>query len=803
MAKKRTRFTVWLLVAGLGLADSAARAQAPGVSDELARHLAGMKSQINDATLDLASRAQLALEMAATLDRAARSETRVDAKIARWNEAIAVLDEFNAKELAHERARELELQAGVYRWAQARAWHDHAILFPADARSRDLERVALDDAVMRLRKIAGGGEGALLDNIRFRLAWALADRAKLEDDESPTRGTRLTEALDLLNQPLSEPNLTGYHELLKAEVLYLAGRFDEALEALARAGKAAPAPPERETLETRVRVLLAQRKFDEAKADVSKSKVAPATKALLQVRVLLAEAGSPTAPKGERRDALIADLFGAIESLRAMKAPEVRVALSEWAAADVEPGDAAKPEVWDALAEGYDIRGRAEKAAALEEKAAARAERDGDPAAAGAFRLRGGGFLYQAGKFAEADAALKGVVDDARAGASRSKAGLLQALARGRALAAGSTEVTRGDYAQALERQLREFADDPSSAEVRWLLGGVKQSAGDAEAAKALWLAIPVDSPRWIEARLAMAAAARRRIEAELDTGERAQLDNDYKAAAAFLAESAQLARSRPEPDQVELLLAEARLRASPVVGKPQLAREAADRCLAMSLTPRQRYRAKLIRLIALVGIGRYADAEREAERHPDWGEPGERGALMDAARLLDLSAANAETNLLQRRFGLVLRLLVQPLVRDERDETLSADQKNELSLRLARALLFQGDERGARAALGRWIPSTQTADDRLLRDLADAYSRIGADELAIDVQRLRLKTLSSASRAWFEARYGLALAYYRLGRAEEAQRLIEGTAILHPDLGGGSLQQKFIRLRQRLSSPP
>ena len=796
---------VWLLAAGLAFAGDSARtrAQAPGVSEELARHLAGMRSQINDGTLDLASRAQLALEMAATLDRAARSEARVDAKVARWNEAIAVLDEFNAKDLAHERAREFELQAGVYRWAQARAWHDHAILFPADARSRDQERVALDDAVMRLRKIAGGGAGGLLDNIRFRLAWALADRAKFEDDDSPTRQTRLAEALDLLNQPLSEANLTGYHELLKAEVLHLSGRFAEALQALARAEKADPAPPERETLETRVWVLLAQEKFTEAKSSVNKSKVPPAAKSLLLIRALLAEARSPTAPMGQDRDALIDKLFGAIESLRAMKAPEVRLALSEWATADVEPGDAAKPEVWDALAEGHDIRGDAGKAAALEEKAAARAERDGDPAAASAFRLRGGGFLYQGGRYAEADAALERVVDDPEAGPSRSKAGLLQALARGRALAAGSPEVTRGEYAQALERQLREFPEDPSSAEVRWLLGGVKQSAGDSEAANALWLAIPVDSPRWTEARLAMAAAARLRIEEDLATAERAKLDDDYKAASDFLAESARLARSRPESDQVELLLAEARLRALPVVGKPPLAREAADRCLTMSLTPRQRYRAKLIRMIALVGVGRYADAEREAERHPDWGEPAERGSLMDAARLLDLSASNAETNLLQRRFGLVLRLLVQPLVRDERDETLTSDQKNELSLRLARALLFQGDERGARAALGRWVPSNQAADDRLLRDLADAYSRLGADELAIDVQRLRLKSLASASPAWFDARYGLALAYYRLGRAEDAQRLIEGTAILHPDLGGGSLQQKFIRLRQRLSSPP
>lgn len=803
---KRARIIIWLTLSmpgGLWLSSPAAWAQAPATGDELSRHLEGMRGQIQDGTLDLPTRATIALEMAATLDRAARSERNVDAKIARWDEAIAVLDGFNAKELSHERAREFELQAGVYRWAEARAWHDRAILHPADSRSKDLERAALDDAVMRLRKIAGGGSGGLLDNIRFRLAWALADRAKFEELESPTRRTRLAEALDLLNQPLSEPNLTGYHELLKAEVLYLSDRLDEALQAVARAEKADPAPPEREVLETLVRLLTAQGKFADAKSRINKSKVSLGAKALLLIRASLAAARSTTASQGEARRTLIDEVFAEVQALRAMKAPEIRVALSEWAAAGVEPEGTAKPEIWDALAEGFNIRGDAEKAAALEEKAAAEAQRAGDPEAAAMYRLRGGGFLYQAGKFVEADAALKPVVDDPQAGEHRARAGLLQTLARGRALATGSTQISRADYTEALERQLREFPEDPSSSEVRWLLGGVKLSAGDFEAAKALWMAIPVTAPRWIDARLALIQALRQKMESEFPTATRATLDADYKAAADLIAESAQAAGSRSESDRVELLLAEARLSALPIVGKPLAARDAADRCLTMSLTPRQRYRAKLIRVIAQAGLGRYADAEREAERHSDWAEPSDRAALMDAARLLDLGASNADTDLLQRRFGLILRLFVQPLTRDERDETLTSDQKSELRLRLARALLFQGDNPGARAALRGWMPLTESADDRLLRDVADAYSRLGADELAIDVQRLRLKKLASASPAWFDARYGLALAYYRLGRADEALRLIEGTAILHPDLGGEPLQGKFIRLRQRLSSPP
>ncbi len=74
---------------------------------------------------------------------------------------------------------------------------------------------------------------------------------------------------------------------------------------------------------------------------------------------------------------------------------------------------------------------------------------------------------------------------------------------------------------------------------------------------------------------------------------------------------------------------------------------------------------------------------------------------------------------------------------------------------------------------------------------------------LDIDVQRLRLKNNTAGSPAWFDARYSLALAYFRAGRLKDAAQLIDSTAILHPELGGGMLHEKFIRLRQRLGVKP
>jgi hypothetical protein len=183
--------------------------------------------------------------------------------------------------------------------------------------------------------------------------------------------------------------------------------------------------------------------------------------------------------------------------------------------------------------------------------------------------------------------------------------------------------------------------------------------------------------------------------------------------------------------------------------------------------------------------------------------DPSAHSTLLETIRLLDQCASFAEADLHQRRLGLILRLLVQPAVQDTDEQQWTTEGWAELRLRLARAYLFLGDERNARVALRGWTGPPQSATDDLYRDLADTYNRLEAHELAIDVERLRLKKLEAGSPSWFEAKYGLALAYFRAGRLHESAQLIDGTAILHPELGGGLLQRRFIHLRQRLGTRP
>jgi hypothetical protein len=773
-------------------------AQEPSAADELAQHLANIKRQVEDTSLPIGQREVLALGMAGTLDRAAQAATEAEQRQAYWSQAVEILDSFNAQNPGHPRTREFQLQAAVYRWATGQSWGDLGDLSPGDERASAQAKVALDDAISRLHSIpSGDARDVIADNVRFRLARALVDRTEIDPGDAAGRQTREMEALELLKQPMTEPGLRGFAGLLKADLLRRAGRPDEAKGEADAAAKSEPAPPEREILEVLVPVLTAQKKYAEALAAIQASHLEEPAKEIAAVRVRVDELSS--LPQGPQRLAAERELFRLVKASLARKGNESRLALLSLAQSRLEPDPGHEPEVWDILAGAYDLSGDPEKASALEQRAAERAEALGRPEAAAGFRLRGGGFLFRGGRYAEADAILTRVCEDPRAGAARIRASMLRGLARGRGLAAGLPGVTPASYAQALEAQIRDFPRDPATDEARWLLGTLVRASGDRARADALWSEIAPGAPRWLDSRLALADSRRSALESALPTGERHVLAAAYLKAQNALAQN--LKEARIENDEIELSLAEARLALTPIVGKPQLAATVTERLGRMSLSPQERYRDRLYAMIAQAQLGRYVEAEREAQTHPSWMDPSSRHALLDAVRVLDRSAGASDMDLPQRRYGMVMRLLIQPLMQDPDDEKWTAEERAELKLRLARALLFLGDERGAQAALRGWTGPPPSAGDEFLRDLADTYNRLEAYELAVDVQRLRARNLPSGSPLWFDARYGLALAYFHAGQQKEAAHLIDATSILHPELGGGTLQKRFIRLRQRLGA--
>jgi hypothetical protein len=767
--------------------------------DEMKKHLEDLRRQVEDPRIDLARRERMALEIAAAHDRTGQAAGTAEEQRSRWSEAVHVLDLFNRQNPGHPRAREFDFQAAVYSWARARSWLQQEELDPTDRAAREEATRDLDAVLIRFRAIqdrpAHGDQELLDQNIRFRLAQALADRAELDVEGSEPKKRREDEAVKLLERPITEPTLRGFALLLRAELLGRLGRFDPALEAIEAAAKVKPPLPPAGLLAARVEVLIGQKRFADAiKAIESSTAPEAATRDVLAFRVRLAERSSLD-PGPDRSNAESA-LFRRAAALRGSSTPDARRALIDLARQRIEPDGNQGPEAWEAIAAGAVALGDSTRAGRLESKGADRAEFLGDQAQAATLRLRAGAYFYQAENYAEADAVLTRVVDDPKAGAPRAEAGMLRALARGRALGLDRPGSSQKAYVDALESQIRDFPSDPTTNEARWLLGRLRLAGSDRESALALWSAIPPDMSRWIDAQLAVA----RLNQDDLDTlrigSDRPGVEASYNGARGFLIRG--LDRAQGDADKAELGLALARLELTPLVGNPDDARQRCEDVLHSATQPELRERAGRLRLVALAELNRFLEAEQEARDE----SARARGAdLLDVARLLDHIASESESDLRLRRFGQILRVLLTHAL--ERPEELTEAQVAELRLRNCRSLLFRGDDFGARRALTNWNGRPPLEDDRYLKDLADTYFRLEAYTLAIEVERLRQKHLGNGSLPWFESRYRLALAQYRSGKTKDSLHLIDATAILHPDLGGSVLHEKFVRLRQRMGPPP
>ena len=766
----------------------------PAPADDLDRHLADLRPQLEDPRVPLAERERLALELSANLDAAAKQAATASAAALRWSEAAGLLEGFAAKNPSTSQARPLALQAAIYRWAQGEVWSREHAANLGDPKSLASATRALDQSLALLRPLVsppGPAADPLLQNARYRLARALADRADL--DPAAASAVR-TEALAALDAPITEPSLVGYAHLLRAELATALGQTDRAASELDSASKSIPPPSDREILAARVNLLIARKRFEEAIQATSAPKLDDPDRQRLAVRILLARRAD--IPDGPARRAVEADLFEHAESLRRSPRPEARAALAALASAIPQPDPQLGPEARDALAEGESILGHPDRAGALAASAAEKAAALGHLDQAAALRYRAAAFHFQAQSLGPADALLSRVLADPNAGPLRPKAGLLRILARARMLEAAPGADRASSYRDALETQVRDFPKDPNTDEARWRLGLARLAAGDRREALSLWSALPPGSPHWLDARLRAVDLLESDVDAQLLNGDPSASLRAMDDAQRFL--DGALAEAGDSPDRPVLDLRRARLDLTPEVGRPDATLAACDRTLRIAGRADLAPHARRLRIAALSQLGKTVDAEAEARAEARRTSPAD---LLDLARLIDRAASATDSDLTRRRAGTLIRTLLAPLIDDP--STLPDPLRPETTLRRARALALSGDPDNARIALADANLDPKSLDDRLLSDLADLSSHLDLPARAADAYRLLARRFPAGSLPWLSARYGLALAYSQSHRPREARQLIDGTSILHPDLGGADLRNRFEQLRQRLARDP
>ncbi len=772
-----------------------ARAGFDGPDDEVERHLSKLRPRLEDRSISAAERAGLAMEMASTLDRAAQGETKPERKRARWLAAAELLEEFNAENPTHPKARGFALQSSVYRWARARSWLARLEIEPTDANARETAIVELDKVLRNLNQLYErnpDGQDEVSQNLRFRLAQALADRASLEDATS-LEGRRSEERAVLLLErpPIRLDSLLGFAHWLRADLLTRLNRLNDALPAIEAAERARYMPSESSVLALKVKILEGLKRYDEASEAIRRAKIGETERSLLALRVALGRrAGSPETDT--RRGEAEAEAFERLEILKKMNAPEARTALLDLARAIDEPNPKAKPESFETLADGRFLLGDSDKAIRLMLEGATQAEKANRLKLAGRLRYRAAAFLFQKEDFAQCDQVLTKLVADPIYGDVRPRASLLRILARERSALPGQDEARRA-YIDSLTTHLRDFPADPTSGEARWRLGKASMLSGRRKEAFSLWNAVSRDSSRWLESRLAILETLREEIAADWKRGDQAEAERLKREAQTKSEETRTHCRDAAERFALEL--AKARLNLIPGIGNPRLALDDCERLRGAPGRLSQRVQAEHLRIVALALNRRFRDADFAAS--PVKGKLSPADAL-DMARLLDRAAEGIESDADRRRCGQLMTDLLAPLDSLPTDPA-AANLRDEFFLRRTRGLAFAGATESAWKILMSWNPDQEKLDDPRLEVLADLEIRLGAFDRAVSTYRLLIQRRRTGSSAWLDARYGLALAYDRSGRGIEAMKLIRATELLHPDFGGGAIKTRFERLKREI----
>jgi tetratricopeptide (TPR) repeat protein len=381
------------------------------------------------------------------------------------------------------------------------------------------------------------------------------------------------------------------------------------------------------------------------------------------------------------------------------------------------------------------------------------------------------------------------VIDDASGGDLRARAGMLRAIARGRGLAAGQPGFTPASYLAALRAQIRQFPDDPATGEARWLVGLARKQAGAATEAEMFWNSVPRSHPRWLDSRIGLAQLRRQSLEESVLVDDPSTVAKSCEDARAELERAC--ADARDEAERTDLEIEAVRLELLPAVGDPQRALAAVERLKSLPLRQDQREILEAHRVVALAVSGKSLDAERAAgklEAPPE--------VRLGVARLLDRWAVITSSDLLARRVAGTERLVADRLATESKNPP---EMAAEIRLRRARSRWLAGDLEGARGLSDGWLHAEAQLPNQL-DDLGELWAEVGRNSEAESIFRKLASSQVPGTGRWFQARLGQIRALFAAGRIDEADRLLEGTALLHPKLGGPAMQRRYGEMRSQIA---
>ena len=385
---------------------------------------------------------------------------------------------------------------------------------------------------------------------------------------------------------------------------------------------------------------------------------------------------------------------------------------------------------------------------------------------------------------------------------------LLAAFCLGRQFAHSPSSQRRAAYAAALTAHRTRFKKTPTAIEATWMLAQLEDQSRHTVDALRLYLQIPETHSH----AHAVHAAVARCYERILD-----QLRESNQPESKILAWEADAARrlnsiieryvpgqSDLDAHQADVLCRTSRL----LLNQSGPDYDRADRLLRAVIENRsdaespevQQRLAELknhalgLRIVSLAGRRQYADAEATL------GEIA-RGSVDQLLAVLDGLAEISEDADESTRLGLGKLLLRTTRALGMRRSELSAARRAKLDLCVARAYEVTGQNERAVVIYTSLIDGSPQ-DRSLWAALAHVQERIGTDE-ALSQAGAAWQRVESFEKPgtpeWLLARYHLAKCALRRGDVETSRKLLTVTRLLHPDLGGPQLRQKFDGLDREL----
>lgn len=801
---------------------------------ELAERLCRMA--LDDEQLPAARQAEWNVQLARTLaERALQTEPSQRAKV--WQSAHAVCHRFLDNHAEGDFQLLVRLQDALVWLAQGELARQEAEflpdrpdrfdeaqrrLFRAVRQLADLEaqaEIALREAYRRppdKRNQPGQPQQltteqltALTHDITFHMARARLNQAQCYPRASADWTNSLSAALEQFSQlaemPYNEPRVWR-SRVLRVRTLRFMGRLKEAQTAL-KAIETAKAPSEidQRARAERLRLLLAADRVDDAMRQVKTdtSRVAPPEAEVDSARfdVLLAAWRAAQRrndqPRAEELATQATEQVRLIERRHGpywMRWAESR--LAENIAGDAHSSSAA---TLRRAAESYFRGGQIDASLAAYDRAYEAAERNANSQTALELGVSAAAVAQHANRLTDALDRYRRTAlarEDLPQSAEAHQQAIVVAAQLARQVAPAARPASLARYVDLLHEHLKHWPSSPTTNRINEWLGAWSESRRDWAAAAACYEAIRADYEEY-EKAISSSARCRERQLAVLRSAGESTRGPALAAAERFesqIAPQGQWASvdSWDGPKRLcALAAASIRLRYTSD-GAP-----GAEKLLSAALgdtsgaDPAWIARARTLRVLALAQLGRFDQASAMLRQANSLDADQLVELLDDLKSLLSGEDRAQDQTVLAATAQLALEV-------DERVKAHSTD------LTAAEQSRYQQARAAALAAADQTDEALREYDQLIERNPTDAALRLARAELLLasdQLGRLRLaldawRDLEKHSRQggqrWLRSRLGQAETLLRLGRNEEAARLIRLTQALHPELGGEEIKQRF-----------